>query len=368
MQQSVLRYTGRILLCFILLFHLYACSNDDDNIQSEAQEKAQDWSSVDLPDVQRQPIKLRVANVVNPRFAQISNDRLRQVLKRSQQLVKQHFNIDVVFSEISRLPIEDVFASIEPQVIAERSHEIVNLNLMDEQTREAMQQAVFATLANYAGNKQNVIEYAQPYLLHPEIKHEDFISLSYALVDTLVSKLDYWNTQKAADGKPVLDANPYHQWVWWDSLGYSDLPYDVLITNQLVASAEYYGMDVHSSIRGGLTAGTTSYNKNTPFSTFVYIMLYPMLNDSEMLASLRQDKSYSEEQIINYSAALLTHELGHLLLQLGHPFGNEHCIMSPTSMLNYRQWYDNLDADLCAIASSPAMTPGAAKVDYNQRW
>ena len=250
----------------------------------------------------------------------------------------------------------------------ERAKEIVDLNLIDETAREKMQQALFKTLSNYAGNKQNVIDFAQPYLLQPEVKQKDFIGLSYALIDTLISRLGYWKVQTATDGKAVLNSGPYHEWIWWDSLGYSDLSYDVMITNQIVASAEYYAMDVHSSIRGGLTAGTTTYNKNTAFQAYVYIMVYPMINDTELLTMLRQDETYSENQIINYSAALLTHELGHMLLHLGHPFGNKHCIMSPTMMLNYRQWYDDLDADKCAVGSSKDMKPGSAKIEYNRGW
>ncbi len=67
------------------------------------------------------------------------------------------------------------------------------------------------------------------------------------------------------------------------------MPYDIVITNQLVASAEYFAMDVHSSLRGGLTAGTTSYAKNTRLNTYAYIMVYPMLNDTALLTRLRDD-------------------------------------------------------------------------------
>ena len=287
---------------------------------------------------------------------------------RSQQMVKLYFKIDVEFSEIKTFSIKDIFSHLTPQVVAKRRDEIVDVSFIDEKSREDMQQALFETLSNYSGNKQDVIDYAQRYLIQPDIKLKGFIELSYALVDTLISKLDYWKTQKADDGKPVLDSNGYHQWVWWDSLGYSDLPYDILITNQLVASAEYYAMDVHSSIRGGITAGTTTYNKNTAFNSYLYIMVYPMLNDSALLATLRQDETYTDDQIINYSAALLTHELGHLLLHLGHPFGVKHCIMSPTVMLNYRDWYDNLDAEQCAVGSNDEMVPGTAKINYNRNW
>ncbi len=356
-----------ICLLFICVWQLTAC-NDRSPTEVKTETEKQDWAVIALPDISQQPITLRVANVVNARFKRASDQQINKILKRTQQLVKQHFHIDVLFSTVETLRIDDVFKSLNSHVIAERSEEIIDIRLIDKQTRENMQQAIFKTLSNYKKNKNNVISFAQPYLLRPEIKQSDFIGLSYALADTLIARLGYWRTQIASDGKPVLEDNTYNQWVWWDSLGYGNLPYDVVITNQLVASAENYGMDVHSSIRGGLTAGTTTYNKHTQFNSYVYIMLYPMLNDSDLLNTLRQDETYTEQQIINYSAALLTHELGHLLLHLGHPFGNSHCIMSPTVMLNYRDWYKNLDAEQCTVGSSNDMMPAAVELEYNRRW
>ena len=46
---------------------------------------------------------------------------------------------------------------------------------------------------------------------------------------------------------------------FWDKLAHGALTYDIVITKQLMASAEYFGMDVHSALRGGITVGTTSY-------------------------------------------------------------------------------------------------------------
>jgi len=362
----------RLFLSSALLLSVAACSDDSDEnkpvITVSLSDKTGDWQNIPLPDIKNRKVFLKVASVVNARFKPLSDVQIKKILLRTQQMVKQHFNIAVEFSDVKTISIKDVFSRLDPQVLKERRAEIVDINFIDDKAREKMQRALFATLSNYAADKQGVIDYAQPYLIHPEIKQKDFIGLSYALVDTLIARLEYWKNQKASDGKPVLGSDTYHEWVWWDSLGYSDLDYDILITNQLVASAEYYALDVHSSLRGGITAGTTTYNINTAFKSYAYIMLYPMLNNSGLLTTLRQDESYTDEQIINYSAALLTHELGHLLLHLGHPFGNKHCVMSPTLMLNYREWYDNLDAGECAVGSSKEMMPGAAQINYNRRW
>lgn len=353
------------LIYAFLLVQLSACSNDDETPVAGERENLVE---IRLPDITQQPVHLRVANVVNPRFKQLSETQLQRILKRSQQLVKQNFDVAIHFSEIETVEIEDFFKYLKQDVISQRKNEIVDLDLIDADDREAMQVSIYKTLSNYSDNKNNVLDYAQPYLLHPEIKQTDFIGLSYALVDTLISRLKYWKKQKADDGEPVLDSKGYNEWVWWESMGYGNLPYEVVITNQLVASAEYYGMDVHSSIRGGLTAGTTSYSRDALLSTYAYIMVYPMLNDTDLLSTLRQDKTYSEKQIVDYAAALLTHELGHMLLHLGHPFGDKSCIMSPTTLLNYRDWYNNLDSNKCSIGSNEQMTPGAAKIDYNRNW
>lgn len=366
-----IRFMHWLSRCLSLLafLPLLSCNEPPSAVQDQLAEKdALQWASIKLPDLSQQPVSLRVANIINPRFKQISPHQLQQILIRCQQLVKQHFAVEVVFSDVETLLIADVFKQLKPQVIAARHDEIVDIKTIDKRGREAMQQALFATLSNYAGDKHNVLAFAQPYLLHPEVKQQDFIGLSYALVDTLIARLGYWKAKKAADGRPVLSSDGYNEWVWWDSLGYGELPYEVVITNQLVASAENYGLDVHSSIRGGLTAGTTAYNKNAKFNSYSYVMVYPMLNDFDLLSELRHDETYSSEQIINYSAALLTHELGHMLLHLGHPFGRKACIMSPTVMLDYRDWYDHLDASQCPPGSSSQMTPGAATIDYNRDW
>jgi hypothetical protein len=365
-------FRRRFFLSIFLLCSITACSNGESDKQSASDDlvdhRADDWATIPLPDLSQQPVKLRVASVVNPRFKQLTDDQVNRILLRSRQMVKQYFDIDIIFSDVETLAVEEIFNALSEALIKARQEEIVDIQHFDKQVREEMQQSVFETLKNYAGNKDKVIDFAQPYLLHPEIKPKGFIELSYALVDTLVARLKYWHSELAGDSRPVLDGSPYNEWVWWDSLGYSELPYEIVITNQLVASAEKYAMDVHSSIRGGITAGTTTYNKNSALSSYVYIMVYPMLNDSQLLTGLRQDETYSDEQIVNYSAALLTHEIGHLLLHLGHPFGQSGCIMSPTVMLNYRDWYDNLDAEQCALGSNRQMVPGVANIDYNRRW
>lgn len=330
-------------------------------------EKEPEWSSVKLPVLPQTSIELRVASVINPRFPQLTDEQLAAVLDKTSVMVKEFFGLSVTFTRPDTIPIEQFFEYLSRTVKKARSKDIVKFRHVSAEDKSRMAEGVYRTLAEYWDEREVVVDYAKPYLLVP-YEGSDFKQLANALVETLLLRLHYWQDQEAGDGRPVIDDKPYNEWVWWDSIGYSDMPYDVVITNQIVASAETYDMSVHSSIRGGLTAGTTTYSKRGRFNTYAYIMVYPMLNDSDMLVTLRNDEHYSDEQVTSYAAALLTHELGHVLLHLGHPFGNQNCVMYPTPLLKYREWTQQLDAAQCAVNSEAMMQPGSVNITYRADW
>ena len=326
-----------------------------------------EWQFVSLPDLSQQPLKLNVAHVINQRFMALSDKQVTDVLLRTQQLIKQHFNLRIVFEKKQKISIDQFFSYLSEKVIAERSQYIVDASNINEEVKKQMRTSIYSTLMENERQQASIIDYAKPYLVDTA-PVDNLLELADELVKTLLHRVIYWYQQNAQDGDPVLNDTPYSQWVWWDSMGYSDMPYDVVITNQLVASIENYGMAVHSSLRGGITGGTMTYSKSSPYKGYVFISAFQLLNDLPMLEKLRADKHYTDEQIIDYVAALLTHELGHLFLHYGHPFNAPGCIMNPTPLLKYRQWYENFDVEACKSGQYPMMQPGAAKIDFNPDW
>ena len=312
-------------------------------------------------------ISLRVGVVDNPRFPELSAQQVQQLLAHTATMVDQQFGISVSFQPPETISIQDFFAYLPPVVMHNRKAEIIDINTLDDAGIGRMQDSLTGTLEQYGYDRQQVIDYALPYLAQPP-ENDSLHEIAGALAASLVTRLRYWQQEKAEDGRPVLDGTPYNEWVWWDSIGYGDMPWDVVITNQLVASAENFAMDVHSALRGGITAGTTSYGKKSRLKAWSWVTLYPLLNDSPLLVTLRDDEHYSEAQVTDYAAALLTHELGHLLLHLGHPFGTEGCIMSPMPLLKYREWYRGIDAGKCPLSGVEQMRPGAATIDYRSDW
>ena len=330
--------------------------------------RSPEWKILPLPVLPDATIQLRAAYVFNPRFPPIPPAQQQAILDKTEQLVLQHFGLAIAFAaQRDALPIEDFFRNRTETVRREGETQMLRLDNISPQQHARLRASIYQTLQNYEDRREQVMRFARPYLTRP-VEGTDFHQLAAALTDTLLARLQGWREQAAQDGKPVLDGSPYNEWVWWDTLGYGDIPYDVVLTNQLVASAEFYGMDVHSSLRGGITAGTTAYSRQAQFRAYSWVSLYPLLNDTPLLQQLRGDAHYSEQQITDYAAAILTHELGHLLLHLSHPFGKPACIMSPMPLLKYREWFEALNAEQCPPGSDPLMTPGAAAIEYRANW
>ena len=83
---------------------------------------------------------------------------------------------------------------------------------------------------------------------------------------------------------------------------------------------------------------------------------------------LRGGETYSAKETAELSGAYLAHEIGHLLFQFGHPFGQKSCVMNPTSMLRFREWYQQVDNAACPIGCRPEMSVGAVLPTFNTNW
>jgi hypothetical protein len=345
-----------ILLCIGILLSLPGCKSAD-----------VEWQKATVTAVKPgETIHLRVLHAVNPRFSRMSVEQLRIMLETTRKTVKQNFGVDVEFSGIDETGMDQLFARLPAPIRKSASLSIYDFKSGNGDRRK-LADGIYATLTQRHTRLEDALAFARPYLpadARPADLHEFCELLSQVMLD----RLEYWRKLKAADGAPVLDASPYNEWVYWDALGYSDLPYDVVISNQLIASAEYVDVDVHSAIRGGITVGTTSYSRNNPYGAYAFWSTFPFTDDSANTKLLRGGEVYSPVEAAELSGEYLAHEIGHVLFQFGHPFTRKACVMNPVSMLRFREWSQQIDAAACTIGSRPEMTPGAIPVYFNTRW
>ncbi len=310
-------------------------------------------------------VRIRVVQATNPRLARFSPDHLKIMLASAQLTVWKHFGVYAEFTVAPEIGIDQLFAIIPPAVMKERIPSIYNFK-SGSGDKHKLAEGINETLTQRGTRLEDALAFATPYL--PDAHPKDLMSFSGLLSNVMLERLEQWRSVKAADGAPVLDNTPYNEWVYWDTLGYGNLPYDLVITNQLIASAEYYGVDIHSAIRGGLTVGTTAYSRTSKYGAYVVMSTFPFTDNSGNSTLLRGGEQYSEEDAAELAGAYMAHEIGHLLLQLGHPFGQKACVMNPASMLRFREWFNQINSPDCPLGSSPEMTAGAIPPFFNPEW
>jgi hypothetical protein len=315
-----------------------------------------------MPDVSK-PVSLRVAYIHNPRFEPLPAERLGRVMALTASHVKEHLGVSVSFVPPVEVPIIKVFAALPPRLAAiaesQRLDAAINDFALDRLARGLLKD--LTREGDLAAQKS----FAARYLVSPPKDASD-LAFARALVTTQLTLLGAWQAQKGADGQPLIGKDRYNEYAYWDLLGATPLPYEVIVTNQLVASAEWEGNSVHSAVRGGVSNGITTQNRQGRYQLFSMLSTYPFLDDSAQTVALRGGDTPTPAEADNYMALLLAHELGHQLLHLGHPFGNTRCLMTPPPLLRFKEWAQGLSARDCpvgrrGVASNRENTPGFVK-------
>jgi len=342
-------------LCLGIVLSLFGCK-ESDNVWQKAPTS---------PVKQGATVRVRVVNATNGRLAQMSPAQIRIMLASAQTTVKKNFGVNIEFSDVSETGIGQVFALIPPKIRELRKSSIYDFKSGTGDKRK-LAKGIKQTLTERGTKLEDGLAYVQPFL--PEAHAKDLMTFSELLSNIMLERLEDWRSVKASDGTPVLDSAPYNEITYWDILGYGDLPYELVITNQLFVSAEYVGVDIHTAIRGGLTVGLTTYSRNSKFGAYIVFSTFPFLDNSENTKLLRGGETYSDTEAAKLAGAYLAHEIGHMLFQFGHPFGQKSCVMNPASMLRFREWFEQLDSAACPIGSRDEMKPGAIPEYYNVNW
>jgi hypothetical protein len=314
-----------------------------------------------LPKLSAQPLELRVAHVVNPRLPRMSEAQINQMLEAMTQASSEHFGLRITFSPTIEIPITKAFASIPPKFMALAARDQYNFQSFFSR-KSSLAKAFGRGLAQQGEPLEEMALFAQKKGI--KLNATNFDAFGEDVVNLQLDRISQWTSIKAWDGKSVLDEQPFHQYTAWNMLGYGEMPFELIITNQIIASVEYLQPSIHTAMRGGYTNGITSFNRSARWgahsiwSTFAFTQ-----NDFKWIAR-REGEAYSPEEAARLAGLAATHEIGHQLLHLIHPFGQKGCIMDPVPMFAYRAWADKLSAKDCPLNSSKAMTPGVHRFRY----
>ena len=339
------------VLAAIACAGLWGCSDDE-------------LGKVPLPDMSDGSATLRVVRAIDPRLPRLSPKQFQTLLSKAGKIVKWHFGVHLRFETAAQVSVAELFGKLPSHVIEAAAGDIYDFKT-ENGNRPQLIEHMENQLRENNSTLDEMVVFARPHMKSaPEIT--TYRSFAEALVDTLLGRLEVWKRLDAADGTPIIDARPHNEWIYWDNLGYGDLPFDLIITNQLVASAEYTQQTIHTAIRGGLTVGTTTYNRDGRYKSVSWLSTFPFLSNEENVAGLREGEVYGPDEASRLAGAYLGHEIGHMLFHFGHPYGNSACVMDPVRLLQFRNWLTGLDPAKCPIGGSAAMSPGAVDITYDK--
>ncbi|MEW6776610.1 MAG: hypothetical protein AB1405_09980 [Bdellovibrionota bacterium] len=294
----------------------------------------------------KQPVPVRFVRVVNPRLPAFDDHQVEIFLAEAQRFAQNQLGLTLQWIDLGAIPIEDFFRRYYPILFPEnRMDDPFVVDILEPHPVHAPQLAQ-ALLKNHTDNSfPSLRDFAVEALPAPWIEGiDDKESLFRLIAEFHLQEL----AELAALPSPsdpavkLLDPNlPFHQYVYWDAAAERVRRFDLILTNQLLASAETIDASIHSSLRGGITTGFTERSRGIYGGTVV-LSTYPVLGKEGPFVQMRGG-FYKDEEAARILGAYSAHEFGHLFLHRGHPYDHPACVMNPAKSLRYREWYAEIE-------------------------
>ena len=334
---------------------------------------AQSAEYVPLPTASRDanaPLVLRPLYLENPSQMRFSTESLERMLALTVLQVRLHLGQEIRFASLQTQSLPIAFQRFSPEVRSKLNPRLFDVRRETPESRKrfftGLRKELEGQLSDGGNTLANLIAYAKPHLVEglrgePRASLDSLDSLVQAVGETHLTRL---RAALASGMLPADASEPFNEFIYWEFAQEMALRHEVVLTNQLIASAEFSNHALHTALRGGITNGVTFSNPRSALGTSAVGSLAAFFDDKPWLAPLTdatQIAPYSLAEREHFLALLLTHEIGHMLLHLGHPYGVPACVMSPTKQLHYRAWANGLDAAACAGAKNRDMVPGRVR-------
>jgi hypothetical protein len=319
-------------------------------------------ATVPLPELPNGPIALRVAYVVNPRLPRFTDAQLDALLAAARHGAREHLDVDLEFALPIQVPIALLFERIPEAVRRQALAQVYDFGA-DGADASRLAQAFARGFSSSGQTLPELVQAARAAGV--TIDADTFEAFGAAAARVELERSQKWRNLKALDGGPLIDASGYNEFAMWIALGYVDLPYDLVLTNQPIDSVEYGWPAISAVVRGGYSNGVTTYNRSGRFLAMSVWSTFAFSSNEPWVVDMRGGESYEAGEAARLSGLGAVHELGHQLFHYGHPYGNPACVMNPVPLLAYRRWAAALSAQRCIKGGSPAMTPGAVTLAYD---
>ena len=311
-----------------------------------------------VPVLPKGPVEMRAAYAVNPRLPRFTAVQLARLLDATARTARQHFGIELFFLPLVEIPIARVFDTIPAA-----SRESARADVFDFKSgmgdAHAFEFATGKALRASGESFEGVVNFARTAL--PDAEMNNFDEAGAAAARLHLARLKRWQMVPALDGKSAIDDTNYNEYAYWDVCGHGDLPFELILTNQIIASAELSSTSIHTAIRGGYTSGVTVESRTSRYLTAAIWSTFAFSTDDPWAVEMRLGERYTADEAATLAGIGATHEIGHQLFHYGHPYLHPACVMAPTHLLAFRAAAARLSAQACMHAADPSMRPGTSK-------
>lgn len=314
---------------------------------------------VPLPVLPEGLLEMRVAHAINPRLPRLSDAQLTSMLATTAATAKAHFGVDLKFLPAVELSVKKIMDGI-PAIDQEAARQnAINFKTASVDSRR-FELATAQMLHDSGETFEGVAQFARATI--PDADLSSFDTIGTAAAQLHLRRLQRWLAVPAFDGAPAINSAPYNEFGFWDVCGRGVLPFEMIVTNQLIASAELTNTAIHTALRGGYTNGIASANRSSKYGSSAIWSTFAFLSDDPWVVEMRQGERYEMEEAVKLSGIGATHEIGHQLFHYGHPYLRLECVMAPARGLAFRATAARFDAAACARTADPHMRPGTVKI------
>ena len=285
-----MRYIGAVLILLVGL------------TGSAAYATGKNLQTVPLPDLGEGPITLRVVRAINPRFPSLNEGAIVQTFEIARFITRDQYGLDVRFERGNDYTVEQFLQLTPPAALEAAMRSIVEVPLPPLRP-----EGLATALAGHFGNPELDLRREAEYLelFIPGATALDPEDLGMAVADVWVDALGAWPILIAEDGGPVKNNTPFHQHSLWSFVGYGELPFDIVMTNQLVASAQTIGFSAPDAMRGGMTMGFTDVSRASRFGARSMVSTFSMIDDLDILNAVGPDPDFDINNSPIYAAMIL---------------------------------------------------------------
>lgn len=277
---------------------------------------------------------LRVGLLENARLASLPSAEIEAILEATTTLAREQYGMDIAFHVVGRKPVATFFSTYETAMMNRfRLYEYIR-----EISMESREDLFRSLILEYSGTpfpdlKAFAIR-AEPDLDSMDLENKG--TLLRKVAEIHLKKLMDLQAHSLPDGKALLEDNLYHQFMAWHALLQNQEDYEVILTNQILASVETFHPEIHGSLRGGVATGFVAPSPN-PYGGAVLVSLFPIISDLEIFTRHRET-AYGKREIREACSFMLMHELLHLLDFRKHHFDHQGCLMNPAPGFQYLEW------------------------------